>query len=316
MPFPYAVTTFTGIVLWGLIIALLVPKVRAFVRMLFLFWPAATAVVCVITLSAVYLNYACFTVGVQENWWKVVVYLSAPFVLVALGQERKAGWLDAAGLLWVGLWFDFQWFGQRVTPKGYAKPYDWAVLALCSTLVVLLVWTVARCFEDRGLRVPDRRLLGRNLVRLFKYLLGYGLPLVAIGWATGFLPWQGLKHFTLIKLATSIGAVFISVALWEEVFFRGVVCAFLKRVFKDDEWRDGNVFLANAALFALWHMPRPMPAVLNNGSMSLWEFHMAYAVVAGFAGVTYLLLYRRSHSIVWAMALHAIFDGFVGTFFR
>jgi len=100
------------------------------------------------------------------------------------------------------------------------------------------------------------------------------------------------------------------VALWEEMFFRGVILNILCRVFKKENW----ALLVSAVLFGLWHLPRNPPGVL--AGIDPLYFKLAYVLIAGIAGLAYGRVYLRTRSIVWPVGMHGIFDAVMHTFFR
>jgi len=308
----WAVTTTTLVLLLGTIVAVLSsPKLRSKVRGLL--QRRFAVLLLPLELFAIYFLYAIFTGGIQQNWWRVALWLFAPYVVlwVAKVEEARPSWWDAVALVFVGLPFDMMLLGDRATLTGFRRPLDWAMLALCATLSSLVIWPVYRNFENSRLSWSFSR---RDAAEMFKNILMFGIPAVALGMALGFLPWQGAKGHSVGRvgwlLFLDLMKMLPVVALWEEMFFRGVILNILCRVFR----KENCALAISAILFGLWHLPRNPPGVL--AGIDPLYFKLAYVLIAGIAGLAYGRVYLRTRSIVWPVCMHGIFDAVMHTFFR
>ena len=145
----------------------------------------------------------------------------------------------------------------------------------------------------------------RFLPRRNEWLIGAGfflgeLPFVgAAYWALGLVEWRPHPYPLWAALGTFIGILWV-VALSEEFFFRGLLQQWLGR------W-TGNTLLALAiasTLFGSAHLG-------FNHKFPNWRF----AIVAGIAGVSYGMAWRKARSIQASMVTHALTVTLWRTFF-
>jgi membrane protease YdiL (CAAX protease family) len=126
-------------------------------------------------------------------------------------------------------------------------------------------------------------------LREFAYFVPFG---IAASFATGFLRWspRPIDGWTYpFEVAGSILGIYLTVALAEEMFFRGIIQNLLGK-----SWGAALPAQAVAAvLFGLVHLPRGFPN---------WR----YALVAAIAGWFYGRAYAERSSIVPAMVAHTL----------
>ena len=225
-------------------------------------------------------------------------YAGAIFVIglwAALGAWREARgptalrWTDIA--VWMLLWipFDLRWHYDLWTGLEGLK-YAWWAIAL--TVVAVLGWYGFRAWPEFGYRlVPRWRDAGVALVltALFAALV------IPIGLAIDFLHFPPRQVPSVFTVAAAFVGLFLTVALPEEVFFRGILLHGLDRT-----WQRGWASLLVSSLaFGLMHW--------NNASDLTTR--VAYIALATLAGIFYGLAYRRSgNNVLAAVLTHTLVD--------
>jgi membrane protease YdiL (CAAX protease family) len=222
--------------------------------------------------------------GFDPYAWLVVAAFCVAVLMSA--RERSSappGYGDL--LLWLMLLvpFDYRltrqlWFGAP------GISYIWWSLALSVLLVV--IWR-----DSRGLPGLSMRLLpkGRDLrVALVASLLAI-LTLVPSGLAVGFISFNPPDDFPWLQACSKFVALLFTVAIPEELFFRGVLMMALLAVTKK-LWLS---VLLSSLLFGLFHW--------NN--VDTLPQQLAYCSLAAIAGFIYAQAYLRSGNNLLAAAL-------------
>lgn len=217
----------------------------------------------------------------------IVAAAAAACPAVLCGRASRG--LGADGLLvWMLLWipFDLRWYGQGLwlTGGGYAA---WA---LGITLVALLSFGgAARCGE-LGVRPPPG--WARGLGRVLLELLVFAAVAIGIGVASGFLHPHREAALDLRKAALEALGLFLTVALPEELFFRGLLDAGLRA-----RWGGTPALLVSSFAFGLMHWNNrddPVQAGI-------------YVGLASLAGLFYARSFRRGGLLV-AVTMHTLVD--------
>ena len=251
-------------------------------------------------LSGLYLLMGLLTPGFDP-------YAAAIFVfglLAALGTLRQIGrgkrgltWADAA--VWLLLWIPFDlrwnydlWFG----PAGFA--YNWWAVAL--TVVGVLGWYGLRDLPVFGYRLVPRR---RDLTLALAATAVFAAIVIPIGLAIDFLTFPPSKPLSLSLLAAHFVGLFLTVALPEELFFRGILLHGLDQMSQRRGWM---LFLSSLA-FGLMHW---------NNAGDLTE-KIAYVALATLAGAFYGWAYRKSgNNLLSAVFTHTFVDLLWSALFR
>lgn len=146
-----------------------------------------------------------------------------------------------------------------------------------------------RKVEGAGVHLLPARGELRIGLREFAYFLPFG---IAASFAAGFLQWspRPIDGWTYpFEVAGSMIGIYLTVALAEELFFRGIIQNLLGK-----SWGAALPAQAVAAvLFGLVHLPRGFPN---------WRF----ALLAALAGWFYGRAYAARASIVPAMVAHTL----------
>jgi len=202
-------------------------------------------------------------------------------------QEYSLTWTDLA--LWILLWipFDLRWSMEMLTAT--RDTYTWWSIAI--SVIGVIGWA--------GYRRAD---IGFNLVPRLKdiriALLALGLIMVFVvppGLLTGFLTFHIPPSYNIPKLTLHFVGLFLTVALPEELFFRGILLRGLDRIFSK-KWIP---LVVSSLAFGLMHW--------NNASTLSTQ--ITYVCLAAIAGVGYGWTYRKSgNSLFAAILVHTLVD--------
>lgn len=222
-------------------------------------------------------------------YYTIIFAVIVVAVFGALKQVREEkftlNWIDVA--LWILLWipFDLRWY----TDMQPNLDYSWWSVAV--SVVAIIGWY--------GYRGAD---IGYNLVPKIKDL---GIALLALimimalvippGLATGFLSFAIPESFDIPMLAAHFIGLFLTVALPEELFFRGILLRGLEKVFSK-KWIPMAI---SSVAFGLMHWN-------NVGDLSM---QITYVSLATIAGLGYGWAYRKSGNNLFAAILtHTLVD--------
>ncbi len=231
------------------------------------------------------------------QWRWLAVYLLAPIVIAALLEcasrldpSQRGHWLDFLVLLPLGLAVDLRWLEP-------AWPPHLSALGKFTLLDAGLYGFLAvRQLSGVGF---DLRLRGRDVrVGLREFLL-YAPIAIPLGLALGFLHWhrQVLHPWIFAPLWIF---TFFTVALPEEIFFRGWMQNLLER-------RIGRVpaLLVTAGLFGLSHFNKRAAF-----------FNWRYVLLAAIAGIFYGRAWRQDRRVGASAITHATVDSVWGALLR
>jgi membrane protease YdiL (CAAX protease family) len=216
----------------------------------------------------------------------------ALIVLVVFSQSKhqkenefKFKWSDLA--LWLILWipFDLRWY----TDLQPHLDYTWWSVSI--SVIALIGWY--------GYRKAD---IGYNLVPKLKDLGIAFLALIAImvlvvppGLLTGFLSFSIPESYDFPVLAAHFIGLFLTVALPEELFFRGILLKGLEKVFAK-KWIP---MVISSLAFGLMHW--------NNADTLTAQ--IIYVSLASIAGVGYGWAYQKSgNNLFAAILVHTLVD--------
>jgi len=215
-----------------------------------------------------------------------------------IGRGRQGlTWADAA--VWLLLWIPFDlrwnydlWFG----PSGFA--YNWWAVAL--TVAGVLGWYALRGLPGFGYRLIPRR---EDLLIALGATAVFAAIVIPIGLAIGFLTFPPSNPPGLPALLARFTGLFLTVALPEELFFRGVLLHGLDQMSR----RRGWMLFLSAAAFGLMHWN-------NAGDLAT---QVAYIALATLAGVFYGWAYRKSgNNLLSAVLTHTFVDLLWGALFQ
>lgn len=204
------------------------------------------------------------------------------------GQARFT-WTD--GLIWLWLWipFDLRW----TYALWHGLPgLDYAWWAVALTVVAALGWYVFREWPARGYRLTPQ---GRDLSVAVGATLAFAAIVIPIGLAIDFLRFPPTEVPRVSAVLAGFAGLFLTVALPEEIFFRGILLHGLDHTLRS---RWASLALSSVA-FGLMHW--------NNANGLAAQ--IAYVGLATLAGAFYGWAYRRSGNNLLAPVLtHTLVD--------
>jgi membrane protease YdiL (CAAX protease family) len=243
--------------------------------------------------------YAIYAVGTGTltlvGTLKVVLFVLGPAcLLMPSGRApQRLTWPDALCILALWLPLDFRLFRDAWSwPAGGAGYTLNVVLAVD---VALLLFVAFRRLDGVGYRMR----IGRKDVAAFAFNFAMCVALtVTIGLATGFVRFN--PDTTALAFVLSFVSIFLTIALPEELLFRGLIQNFLQKT-----WGNaGRALVVASVIFGLAH--------LNNGPYPDWR----YALLASVAGFFYGRAYIQSGGLMAAALVHASIDAVWRGFFR
>ncbi len=228
----------------------------------------------------------------QFNPYYSVIFAVTVFAVLGVLKQAKNGlykltWADLA--LWMILWipFDLRW--SMDTLPGVSEDYAWWSVAI--SVIAVIGWNG---YRNAG--------IGYNLVPKFKDIGVSLLALVLImavvvppGLLTGFLTFVVPQTYDIQKLTLHFIGLFLTVALPEELFFRGILLRGLDKLFT----RKWIPLVISSLAFGLMHW--------NN--VSGLSTQITYISLAAVAGMGYGWAYRKSgNNLLAAILVHTLVD--------
>ena len=222
--------------------------------------------------------------------YNTIIFAFVAFaVFGALKQNRakefELNWSDIA--LWLLIWipFDFRWY------DGLQPNLDYSWWSITISVIAVIGWF--------GFRGAD---IGYNLVPKFKdftiailAIAMISIVVIPLGLATGFLSFGIPESYDIPKLTAHFIGLFLTVALPEELFFRGILLRGLEKV-SSKKWIP---LVVSSLAFGLMHWNN-----MNDLSMQI-----TYISLATVAGLGYGWAYKKSGNNLFAAILaHALLD--------
>ena len=220
--------------------------------------------------------------------FSLIVFMVFGVLKQAKDESFRLNWSDIA--VWIVLWilFDLRWY-MEILPAVDSISYTWWSIAV--SVIAIIGWY--------GFRGAD---IGFNLVPKIKDLYITLIALIVImalvippGLATGFLTFSIPESYDIPKLAIHFIGLFLTVALPEELFFRGILLRGLEKVFAK-RWIP---LVVSSLAFGLMHWN-------NVGELST---QIIYVSLASVAGLGYGWAYRKSgNNLLAAILVHTLVD--------
>ncbi len=194
-------------------------------------------------------------------------------------------WTDIA--LWIILWipFDLRW-SMSLHPM---LDYTWWSIAI--SVIAIIGWRGYRNADIGVNLVPKLKDIYIALVALFMIMV----VIVPPGILTGFLKFKIPEAFPVAKLSAHFIGLFLTVALPEELFFRGLLLRGLEKV-SSKKWVP---MVVSSLAFGLMHWNN-----INGLSMQI-----TYVSLASIAGLGYAWAYKKSgNNLLAAILTHTLVD--------
>jgi len=209
-------------------------------------------------------------------------------VLKQMGkQEFSLTWTDLA--IWILLWipFDLRWYMEILPATN--DTYTWWSIAI--SVIGVIGWYGYRRADIGFNLVPRLKDIGIAFLALILIMV----LIVPPGLLTGFLTFHFPQTFNIPKLALHFVGLFLTVALPEELFFRGILLRGLDKMYTK-KWIP---LVVSSLAFGLMHW--------NNASTLSTQ--ITYVCLAAIAGLGYGWAYRKSgNNLFAAILVHTLVD--------
>jgi uncharacterized protein len=235
--------------------------------------------------------YVIYAIGTNtltlERFLKLALLVVGPVILLTTATRPATRLTPPDALTILALWLPLDF---RVFRDVWAWPEGGAAYVMNVVLAVdlaLLLFVAFRRLDGVGyqfrIRQKDLVAFGVNLVMCL-------VVVVPIGLATGFVRFN--PDTDPVGFIASFIAIFLTIAVPEELLFRGLIQNFLQKT-----WPRAFVALVvTSIVFGLAH--------LNNGPSPDWR----YAVLASIAGFFYGRAYLQSGGLMAPALVHASID--------
>lgn len=243
----------------------------------------ALVVGCFLLMSMHFFNKRVF------DLYTPVILAAAVWAAVVCGRQHGPHLGGVALAVWLLLWipFDLRWYKSIwLGPPSLS----YAVCGMLVTLVAILSFGAAGKQESLGLRPPEWADLKHTAVWILPIAI-----LIPIGVGIGFLKVSGEPSMGPGQAGLVFLVLVLTVALPEELFFRGILDSRLAAKWADKPWLT---LLLSSFLFGLMHW--------NNRSTAGGS--ATYVAMATVAGVFYGLAFRKSRGLVAPVMVHALVD--------
>lgn len=253
-----------------------------------------------VAVSVFYLLATLLTPGFDP--YAATIFVVGTFAALGALYQVGAGragltWVDAA--VWMFLWipFDLRWnYDLWQGAEGFG--YNWWAIAI--SVVAVVGWWGLRGLPNFGYRLVPRV---RDVVIALVGLVVFAAIIIPIGLAIDFLTFPPTKPVRISAMVVMFVGLFLTVAIPEELFFRGI---FLHGLDQMTDRRWWALFITSVA-FGLMHWN-------NAGDLTT---RIAYCALATVAGLFYGWAYRRSgNNILAAALLHTLVDLVWATFLQ
>jgi membrane protease YdiL (CAAX protease family) len=219
--------------------------------------------------------------------FSVIVFTVFGVLKQVRNSEFTLTWADLA--LWMILWipFDLRWSMDMIS--GVSETYAWWSVAI--SVIAVIGWNGYRAAGIGFNLVPKFRDIGIALLGLV-FIMAVVIP---PGLLTGFLKFHIPESYDIPKLALHFVGLFLTVALPEELFFRGILLQGLEKKF-NQKWIP---LVISSLAFGLMHW--------NN--VSGLSTQITYVSLASIAGIGYGWAYRKSgNNLLAAILVHTLVD--------
>jgi membrane protease YdiL (CAAX protease family) len=221
---------------------------------------------------------------------KLAAYIAVPTLFLLpdrLHRAERVGWRDFAAMLALGLPVSAGWLGGI-----WVWPEDlYFFRPLFSVSVGAYAFLVIRNLEGVGYRLTFRKADVLDGVANF---VAFALVAIPLGYALGFIAFHP-SRVSIGEFALQFLGIYLTVAIPEELLFRGILQNFLVRSIRSA--RRGLFGLLTAAvIFGASH--------LHHAPVPNWK----YALMATLAGIFYGNAYRSRQRLSSPALTHTLVD--------
>lgn len=257
-------------------------------------WAAASPAAAAGLPFLLLVPYLIFAFGTGTFSWsgagKLAAYIAVPTLLLLpdrLHRATRAGWRDFAAMLALALPVGAHWLrGVWVWPEDlyFFRP-------LYSVMIGGYAFMVIRNLEGVGYRLTFR---WKDVTEALVNFTGFALIAIPLGITLGFLhPHSG--PVSVWDVAFQFFGIYISVAIPEEMLFRGILQNFLVKSFRSER-RELYGLLIASVIFGAAH--------LHHAPVPNWR----YGILATIAGVFYGNAFRTRHRLSSSALTHTLVD--------
>jgi len=271
-----------------LIDTLLIVMVVIFIFAVFLFSfivPKFSDLLSSLNVPQPLLTRMVFGVGdvVSSTWW---VWLPALLILLTTREQKsRLNFYFASAVLFMWYSVEFDTVPDVGLPMG-AGLIGYMKLALL--VLFLYVVTLSNRLPDVGFTFSLKRREWREA--LINFVL-FGIIAIPFGLVTGFIKLSTTLP-SLLEITGRGIAIFLFIALPEEILFRGVIHRYLERVLR---WSQLATLILSSIIFGAAHLNNPP----NVGY---------YFILAALAGIFYGRTFLRTGKVVPAALVHLAAD--------
>jgi len=184
-----------------------------------------------VTVFALWGLYAIYTTATEAATLNaaivIAVYLSLPFLLLKGARGLKRGtWLDGVSILWIWLPIEFGLLRRFAAASGANNGLQYAFaqgLAINMGLIAFAAW---RRFPGIGYRLEFDR---KSIATASLGFVMFAVIAIPLGLAITFIQFRLESSKLLIAPAAFLG-IFLTIAIPEELLFRGLIQNWLERV--------------------------------------------------------------------------------------
>ncbi len=221
---------------------------------------------------------------------KLAGYIALPTVLLLPDLTRRpdrVGWRDIAAMLALGLPVSAGWLGGI-----WVWPEDLYVFRpLFCVCVGAYGFLVIRNLDGVGYRLGFRK---ADIVDGLANFVAFALPAIPLGYALGFIQFRSTP-VSLADFAFQFFGTYLTIAIPEELLFRGILQNFLARSLRGP--RHGlYALLIASVIFGASH--------LHHAPVPNWR----YAIMATLAGLFYGNAYRTRQRLSSPALTHTLVD--------
>ena len=225
--------------------------------------------------------------GLHLLYFSIYIFIPVAFVFMFRKTNKNIQYISGiltATALWIP--FDHRWY-KWFWPGRFLFGYDFS--SLMAVMMIVFLFLIVGKQKDVGYNLIPRK---KDFLLILILIVIFAAVIIPPGLITGFLEFRAEINFEFFHLLAFIG-IFLTIALVEEVVFRGIIQNFLEKLFK----RHWPALILASVLFGMTHWNNAAPG-----------YALHYITLASVAGVLYGTAYKRGGSLFPAIFLHALVD--------